>query len=354
MHLAPLILLFSLLTPQISARRYHTHRTIHVKSGGNIQAAISSARPGSTIIVPPGTYAEQLTITTSGLTLIGHDAILTPPSSPITNTCTNLAGAGTQAGICISGSGVVLQNLKDFNGEHLKILSVGSYVKDTTVTGFTVQNFGGLNIATVGSENTVVENNHVGSGSQYGVLTVGSKGTVVRHNTVFSTPGVFGFYFIGVCMDDISTVSIQSNDVSGYFIGLCVQTSHARVMGNYLHDNCVGTFVDPGVKYVMIQRNRIVNRSISSQAACPPDPTFASGVTILGAIGTVVRGNWFENLRNGVVIVDDEGTKTTARGNFVGGNFFRGDGLDLLVNSTGANVVRGNRCRTSSPAGLCK
>lgn len=71
----------------------------------------------------------------------------------------------------------------------------------------------------------------------------------------------------------------------------------------------------------------------------------------------MVKGNWFEKLRNGVVVVDDEegGVKTVARGNVVGGNIFKGNELDAFVNSTGRNVVRGNYgSKRSSPSGLCK
>ncbi|KAF3136416.1 hypothetical protein TWF703_005528 [Orbilia oligospora] len=327
-----LLLLLSLLT---SLSLSHPHRTINVKPGGTIQSAIDLAKPGTTIIVPPGIYTEQLSITTPHITLIGHNSILTPPPTFKNNTCTNLAGGGTQAGICISGSKIVLQDLKDFNGEHLKVLSVGKSIKGTTITGFSIKNFGGLGIAIIGGENTVINGNTVTSSSQYGVLTVGSKNTRIYNNIVSSVPGVFQFYFIGICMDDRSSVTISHNDISSYFIG---------------------AFVDPGVKGARIRRNRFAD----TLPTCPADtPVFSSGVTISGGIGTLVEGNRFENLRNGVVIVDDDGggnggTKVVARGNVVLGNWFKGDGVDLVVNSTGRNVVRGSGCRTSSPQGICK
>ncbi|KAF3219591.1 hypothetical protein TWF106_007011 [Orbilia oligospora] len=344
-----LLLLLSLLTSLSLCR---PHRTINVKPGGTIQSAIDLAKPGTTIVVPPGIYTEQLSITTPHITLIGHNSILTPPSTFKNNTCTNLAGSGTQAGICISGSKIVLQDLKDFNGEHLKVLSVGKSIKGTTITGFSIKNFGGLGIAIVGGENTVINGNTVTSSSQYGVLTVGSENTRISNNIVSSVPGVFQFYFIGICMDDRSSVSISHNDISSYFIGLCVQTPRANIYENYVHGVCAGAFVDPGVEGARIRRNRFAD----TLPTCPTDtPVFSSGVSISGGIGTLVEGNRFEKLRNGVVIVDDDGgdnggVKVVARGNVVLGNWFKGVGVDLVVNSTGRNVDRATtiRLRTTS------
>src|ERR1700712_4941189 len=62
-----------------------------VHPGQSIQAAIDSAHHGGRIYVKPGTYAEQLTITTDGIALIGYGAVLVPPAAPCVNTCSGLA-----------------------------------------------------------------------------------------------------------------------------------------------------------------------------------------------------------------------------------------------------------------------
>jgi pectin methylesterase-like acyl-CoA thioesterase len=70
--------------------------------GQSIHSVIDEARSGDHIFVPAGTYTEQLTIKTDGISLIGVGAILTPPATPISNTCSGLAGPETEAGICVT------------------------------------------------------------------------------------------------------------------------------------------------------------------------------------------------------------------------------------------------------------
>lgn len=127
--------------------------TIEVTKGGplTIQQAIDKAHPGDTIVVQKGNYTEQLTIS-KGISLVGHDATLTPPDTPVNNTCSGLAGpefnpdptivVPSQVGICVTGTNVHLAN---FTGsEHRKFQSVDSSVKGVSVKGFTVVGFSGI------------------------------------------------------------------------------------------------------------------------------------------------------------------------------------------------------------------
>jgi parallel beta-helix repeat protein len=351
-------ILFSLINP-ISA--YPHGKTIHVSSGQSIQAAIDSAHGGDKIVVDAGTYAEQLTISTNGITLVGDNAIIVPPSVAVTNTCSNLAGNGTeavQAGICVTGSNVVLQDLADFDGEHRKVISVGQRVKDTYIKGFTVNGFSGLNIAVVGAQDAIVTENSVSSGAQYGILTVGSKNSKIKHNTVLSVEGPYPFYFIGICMDDVSTVTIAHNDISGYFIGLCVQTDGADIHDNKVHDICVGAFVDPGIKGAKLHDNDF--SSIIPGCPSTPNPQFSSGITISGGMNTVVKSNKFSGIKNGgqaagVVIIDDPTTGVVSSGNDVEKNVFTDNDLDVFEQTTGkGNVVKKNQCTLSNPVALCQ
>ncbi|KAI1627501.1 pectin lyase fold/virulence factor [Exophiala viscosa] len=326
---------------------------IYVKADESIQAAIDTSYPGQLIIVEAGTYAEQLTINTHGLQLVGRGAVLVPPSTFMPNICSGLAGPDTEAGICITGQGV---EVADFVVEHRKVLSVGTPVKDVLVTGFEVKGFSGLDISVVGGQDVVVTGNLLYDGAQYGCLTVGSKNTHVDANTVASSTA--DVPFIGICMDDMSDVRVTNNHIDGYVIGLCVQTNDAYVFGNDVHNTCYGVFVDPGVTGAQILNNHFD----SGNPVCLTIPGGDVGVLLSGPMNTVVRGNlvegWTANgapngTSGGLAIIDDP-TGAIASGNMVTNNVLRNNDYDVYVQTTGTgNVVEGNQCSISVPAGLC-
>jgi nitrous oxidase accessory protein NosD len=351
--------LIGLISP-VSA--YPKGKTIHVTEGQSIQAAIMSAKGGDKIVVEKGTYQEQLTITCDGISLVGHDATIVPPESPVTNACTDLAGeigSGKQAGICVAGSDIVINST--FNGEHHKVISVGHYVKDVSVEGFSVQGFTGINIAVVGAQDASIRHNTMGDGPQYGALTVGSKNTHMNHNNVNLGAGLSSSHFIGICMDDTSTVTITHNEISAYEIGLCVQTSGAILHNNNVHDCCIGAFVDPGVDGAKLHDNDFSN----TPAACG----FGYGININGAIKTSVKGNKISGIVGseaypgvGILVADDTtvmpGTVPTgdiASGNTVEQNTLEGNDIDIERTSTGTgNVFKKNECKDPSiPADIC-
>ncbi|KAH6884597.1 pectin lyase fold/virulence factor [Thelonectria olida] len=341
--------------PKFDAKK---HRTITVKAGKSIQKAINSAACGDRILVEAGTYAEQLTVNTDGIQLIGNGAILVPPKTAVKNTCSGLAGPGSEAGICVTGSGV---KLAKFITEHRKVISVEKTVKDVVVAGFKVQKFSGLNIAVVGAKNTRIVKNKVSDGGSYGALTVGSYNTIVAHNQVTSTQ----LGFIGICMDNFSDVLVSNNKITNQVIALCVQTTSAKVQYNKVSNSCYGAFVDPGVKGPKVIHNYIG----------PSNPNCGkigvTGILLDGSINTEVRDNVIEEQKNGgfgagVAVIDDEckaendslscrllGHKAIAKDNAILRNTFRKNDYDIFVNTTGTgNVVSCNEC--TLPSKYCK
>lgn len=337
-------------------------RTIYVKAGQKIQKAIRSASPGSEIVVAPGTYKEQLLITKDGIRLRGQEgAILSPPDSAVRNVCSGTCGSGTQAGICIAGSGIVSDT---FISEHRKVVSVKRTVKDVSVSGFQVQGFNGANILALGAERTRIETNKLIDGASYGFLASGSKDTVVEGNTITSSnpaaPGI-----IAMCMDNFSGAYGSNNAITFYVIGLCLQTDYAELRDNDVSYNCRAAFADPYVKGVRIVNNHLHN----SYNACAAFGSYA--VTLAGTTGALVQGNLIEEIHNdgpagGVYVLDDPctdgslacadhpGVLVVAKGNKVVGNEFANNDLDIQNDSKGrGNVFKRNRCSSSTPDGLC-
>ena len=326
--------------------------TAYVQPGQSIQAAIDRAHPGDRIIVLAGTYAEQLTVDKNGIHLVGRGAVLIPPSSPVLNTCSGLAGEGTEAGICITGKDVVLDPFDIVQMEHRKFVSVGTRVKDASIDGFQVRGFSGENIAVVGARNTRVTGNSLAEGTRYGFLTVGSENTRAGFNTVTSAATL---RFIGICMDDLGGAVVTSNHVSGYEIALCVQTARAEVRNNDVSASCFGVFVDPGIVGAKIRRNHIGGTNPN----CGPGKGTAVGILLFGAVNTDVRGNHIEGQTvpggaAGVAVVDVSASGPFASGNVVTHNVLHNNDLDLFVSSVGiGNVLKRNECATSDPHGLC-
>jgi len=326
-----------------------------VQNGESIQSAIASAPAGSQIMVAAGVYEEQLTITTDGITLVGHGAILVPPASPMSNECSGLAGPDTEAGICIIGSQV---ELADFEVEHRKILSVGKRVMNVAVTGFDVRGFSGLNIVVVGGQGAMIMGNHLMDGAQYGVLSLGSLDSTIEGNDVTGN-----LSFIGICMDDNlgGGTKVHKNSIFGYIIGLCVETDHAQVMANDVSGCCIGANVDANVTGAQVTGNHF--GAVDPRCTVGPMAT-AYGILLTASVGTTVSGNVVEGMRveggsngtvsGGIAIFDDifTGTDAVANDNVVTGNVLKNNDNDIVVMTNGTgNVIEGNVCTT--PAQYC-
>ena len=322
--------------------------TISVKSGQSIQAAIHAAQNGDQIVVGAGSYAEQLTIQKDGITLVGHNAILVPPATTVQNTCSGLAGPHTQAGICVEGSGI---KLAPFTTEHRKVLSVGKPVKHVSISGFEIRGFSGANIAVVGAQDAQVTGNWLYDGEQYGVVTAGCTNTLVSKNAVIAGTKLL---FIGICTDNVMGSQVLSNYVSGYDVGLCIQTSGEEVQNNDVTNCCVDAFVDPHVTGAKVQQNRFSSFNPKCDLS-----TGGAGVFLQGSINSSVSNNLIEGqkaggLAVGVGIVDDLTTTpvSIASGNVVANNILLDNDFDLYINTTGTgNVFTHNQCTT--PKNLC-
>lgn len=324
-----------------------------VKKGQSIQKAIDKAKSGDKITVEAGTYAEQLTIKTSDITLIGKGAILVPPSKYVNNYCSGLnidfTGTKTEAGICIQGKDI---KFKTWEKEHLKVESVGEYVKNVVVTGFEVKGFNGENIAVVGGKNVQVTNNKLIDGAQYGFLTVGSKNTLAANNVVKSSKDE-NLLFIAMCMDDVSDAKFKENNISGYFIALCTQTPGGIQKKNTVTKCCIGPFVDPGISGAKIIGNTITHRN----PACPNSVEGAgAGIILLGASNTHVEKNTIEYFKNpngtsvGIFLSDDPVTGAKVSKNIVQYNSLQFNDFDIFNNATTTdNVIKNNKCTLFAP-----
>ena len=295
--------------------------------------------------------------------MIGHGAVLTPPSKFKHNICTGFFGplpdgSRSQAGICVTGSQV---QLAPYDVEHRKVLSVGHPVNNVLISGMHVKGFAGADIAVVGAQGTRIVGNELSQSTVYGLLTVGSTNIYIARNKVVTTLGSF----VGICQDNLGSIEVEQNYLSGHFIGLCVQTNGANIHDNTCEGNCIGAYVDPHISGVQLLNNHITGPTASG---CPA----VDGIVLDGASDTLVKGNYIHGelaagTAAGIAIFDDpcdgppgsdlscdvNPTPANATGNIIIGNTLTDNDVDILVAAVGNNVVKKNHCSSSSPPGLC-
>ncbi len=307
-----------------------------VGPGESIQKAVNAADPGDTIVVR-GVHREDVVIRKNGIKLRGDDATLKPPAragSP----CSKAVGP---EGICILG------DVDPEAGE------VNEYVKNVSVSGFTIQGFDEAAIEAVGASNATIAGNRAVDSGETGIGTALSVGTKILTN-VTRGPGQ-----TGIGLAEAANTKILGNDLSGHsFAGIFVSFDSQRgfISANRVHDNnCAGMiFVaePPGPPADFEVKGNTVE---DNRGEC------GLGIGLFGARRIEVAGNNISgNVPNvqdsgsGGVVVAGNGEGIAPRNNTVVANNFGRNKPDIRWDRTGSgNVFGPNNCNTSVPARLC-
>ncbi len=338
-----------------------------VRPGQSIQAAIDRAGAGGTIHVKPGTYREQLLITKDRVRIEADGAKLVAPSTLTPNACTGVAHVGppdpagppADAGICIVGD--VDFGPFDMFLTHRPVTTTRRSVTGVTVSGLDISGFA-VAVVIAGGERTTIEETRVGGVDPYGILAVSSPKTMLRSNTITNPAGAIAG--IAACVENSPGSSLSENTTSGFVVGLCISSSQISVRSNRVRGNHFGIYTDPGMRDIVIRDNTVT------------DNTRVDGFPLPTGIGIIVDGSSQVTIANnritgnvgdnkdmgmgagGIVVIDNAqfskpATDITIRNNSIDGN---GDGTtsaDLWFDNAASNVVKGNKCKTSHPVGLC-
>jgi parallel beta-helix repeat protein len=322
----------------------------------SIQAAVNdlSARR---VVVCKGTYIEQVTVERD-LTLEGRPgAVIQAP-------------AGEHLAIVLF-RGPQTSRLKGFT-----ITGAGS---DTVAAGIRTNGFVGDEIA-YGPTIVTISNNHVsdirdtrngrvdGTGififqsqadvsdntvERYGAIGISADGddradtsAQIDGNTITGQGGGGANETqIGLRLDE-TTVDAEDNIISGnigsgpgaFGVGILIEFASGSIRDNELTQNGTGIRFAPGGDVVL--RSNEVSGSINN------------GIELFSSFSaTVVENESSNNGGSGIYLA--AGTQ----GNTVRGNKARNNGGIDIVDDTGnppANTYKGNKCNTSTPAGLCK
>ena len=320
-----------------------------VRPGESIQEAVDAASAGDKIVVLSGVYRESVVIRKSGIALQGIKAVIKPPATP---------PSGEPP--CFAPSGICVLGRVNFEAGE-----VSRYVKNVSVSGFTVRNFEGFGIIALGAQNASFFKNRAFNNGEYGIAAFFSTGTRIVSN-VTGNDGEAGIY---VGSSPRANATIAGNDTYGNALGIFIRDArYGKIFGNHVHDNCVGMqfLADaPGpAGNFHVSHNKVVNNTRSCPAVEEEGapPLSGVGIALIGAQGVKIYANHiFGNvpsgptaLRGGVVVVRGIGG-TPPRNNTVIKNTILKNRPDIFWDESGSgNRFEANVCKTSKPSGLCK
>jgi hypothetical protein len=350
------------------------HRTVKVEAGESIQAAIDDARPGTTIKVEEGTYAESLLIKKDGIELVGEGRKKThivPPTNPTVGEGCVDASSGQPAapiGICVF----------DVDEQFRPV----STVEDVEISHLSVDGFEFTGVFFLHTRDGELTRTILSDYGEYGVFALDSSGTKITRNVAKNTvDGVnpeAGIY-VGDSPNADATVwkNVAYGNHDGFFIR---DAAHGKVLDNKAFGNCLGivflnadeTAQDPPGEPVDVAHWRAEDNTVAANnRTCPANegvpPLSGIGIAVLGGvdihlIDNGIYGNKtpadFTSAFNGGVIVASSPEFTPPKpstGTKVGFNQALGNDPDLFWDGEGTgNAFFANDCLTSTPDGLCE
>jgi len=338
--------------------------THHVHPGQSIQAAIDQAKPGDTIVVDPGVYSENLTITKDKLKLegAGMGETILQPGVVHPSVCVDPSDPSTVNGICVVGD-------VDFATG----APIGDAVKGTKIDGFTIHGFPGFGVFFFHADNSSVTNTEAADNEGYGISGFVLSGVKFEDDVAHGN-GEPGFYVGDSPQAGAHVVgnTAYANGVGGpEGIGILLRdSSHGEVRDNTVYDNCAGiVFADTGDNPDPVTHwDAAHNSSNHNNGVCTGED---EGPPAMSGLGIALLGGQHLNLHEntvldnvggsfpfsgGIVVLDstaigggapehDHVDHNTAHGNAPFDVFWDGSGSH--------NSFDHNDCTTSVPASIC-
>jgi len=336
-----------------------TATTRVVTPGHSIQKAIDKSKPGDTVLVEDGRYAQSLQLDTDNVTLRAEERVeLRQPSKVPDTVCNRFAEKPSQVvGICVVG-----QIAQPAGGPP----EVVRPVTRVRIAGFTVRGFGGDGVFIFGGRKTLLKRMRLVDNGGYGAFANTSSGTRFIDNEVLDN-GAPGLY-VG---DSPKANAVVRDNVSigNHGEGILIRSATGgRVSDNVLRGNCAGVLVladAPGPAGNWILERNSVSRNNLACAGDPSEgepPISGIGIGLFGAHDTSVRDNTVVGNRRlhpsiaggGIVIgkLDPSGTAPahdSVKDNALADN----SPFDIDWDGSGSVTFRRNDCDRSRPSGIC-
>jgi parallel beta-helix repeat protein len=244
-----------------------------------IQAAVSAADEGDTVLVTPGTYTETVEIQDSGLSLIGlkdcttgDRAVMESPNPGVTPD--GIFACGSLAPSCTHRA------------------------DDLLFQGLEVRHFQDNAIFTVGIEGVVFRDvvtvgDGTNTGMEYGPFPILSNDVLIEDSEVI------GVRDAGIYVGQSTNIIVRNNVVHDNVAGIEIENSaNSQVYGNHAYDNTGGILVFklPGLSVQLSNCNEVFDNLIENNNT----PNFGSGT-----VGLVPRGTGILILSGDSVHVHD-------------------------------------------------
>lgn len=273
-----------------------------------IQAAVDAAQPGDSILVPAGTYREAVTVTKSGITLIGQ------PGAVLDGT-----GLGAAVGVRVRSTD-------------------GTRLTDFTLDGFEIRGYTLSGVLLRGVDRFRITGGRYVDNPLYGIFPIASTVGQIDHNQVS------GSFDSGIYIGQSTDILIEKNIAHDNTVGIEVElASRITVRENIATANSIGAiiFVIPG-RPVKVTEDILLEANTFSGNRRPNTNTDAD--ELLAAVP------------GGIGILNVGGDRVRVIGNTVSGNASAGIGvialpggyaqLDPQVDPTpDGGVVTGNTVR---------
>jgi nitrous oxidase accessory protein NosD len=333
-------------------------KTRVVTPGHSIQKAIDRSKPGDTVLVEDGRYAQSLQIETDKVTLRAEEGVeLRQPSKVPDTICNRFAEKPSQVvGICVVGE------IAQPAGGPPEVVRPVTRVR---IAGFTIRGFGGDGVFIFGGRKTLLKRTSLVENGGYGVFANASSGTRFIDNQVLEN-GAPGLY---VGDSPKANAVVRDNlSIGNHGEGILIRSATGgRISDNVLRGNCAGVLVladAPGPAGNWILERNSVSRNNLACAGEPDEgepPISGIGIALLGANDTSVRDNTVVGNRRlhpsiaagGIVIGKGVGGTDPVH-DFVKDNALAGNSpFDIDYDGSGSVTFRRNDCDRSRPSGIC-
>jgi parallel beta-helix repeat protein len=251
---------------------------------GSIQAAVDAARPGDTVVVPPGTYEGGVVIDKSPITIRGSRAAV-------------IDATGHRYGLQV-GTGRFTTGPDGFP------VCPPTTLHDVTIEGLTIRDAGHTGLFMVGVNGFRISHGRYLDNEEYGPFPVCSAHGLIEFNQVSGTKDA------GIYVGDDMDVTVANNHVTGCTIGIEIENSiHSVVRHNNTSGNTVGVLVVllPGLPMPVnddtVVEGNAVNRN-NFPNPVPPDSGDEVGLLPTGT-GILNIGGDRAAIRRNVVVGND-------------------------------------------------